>query len=213
MSAKPRKRAIAKATAKIQRKDPSHKYEGAAIINDAGLKLTIEERDRFVALQKLAEAKRQETIEAFEPLPRKFEGEEVGGTVGELRTMGREVDFILSPKDKSWQTFKTKDQFDRYMHRLEVVTDPEYLENRARLYKRNFINSLLDVYGPQAMDIAMKIRMMKPMDYMKAVESDEALEIGFYAPSHDYVPGMLNKLRRALGMKEKDDWPEEERDE
>ena len=211
MSAKRRNRAIAKATAQIQRKDPSYTYEGPAIINDKGLRVTLEDRDRLNALTEAANKKREEMMETLYPLPRKLEGEDVGGTVGDLHGMGRETDFVLAPKTKTIHDFDNKEQFERYLHRLEVINDPDYIPNRIRLYKRNFNKALLKAYGPQAMDIAMKIRMMKPEEYMKMVEADESLQIAYYGDSEDYIPGMLNKLRRALGMREKDEWVEEEK--
>ena len=208
---KRRSRAIAKATARIQKKDPSYKYEGPAIINDEGVKITLAERDRLQQLTKRAEEKRVEMERQLYDLPRKLEGEEVGGTVRDFKQMGRETDFVLAPKTLTWKDFKSKEAFDRYTQRLEKIVDPDYIPNRIRQYKQNFTSSLLETYGDQARDIAMKIRMMKPMEYMKMVETDESLQIGYYADSDDYVPGMLNKLRRSLGMKEKEEWTEEER--
>lgn len=209
MAAKRRNRAIARVIAQQQKKDPSHEWKGPQLINDHGVKIPFEDKKRLDQLTRIVEEKRQETIKMVNPLPRKVEGLEVGGTVGEMRSMGREVDFILAKKDKSWQDFKDKEHFDRYLQRMERIADPNYLRDRIRLYKRNFTSSLLETYGDQAQDIAMKIRMMKPEDYMKLVESDESLEIGYYGDSDDYIPGMLNKIRRTLGMKEKEEWDDE----
>lgn len=212
MAAKRRGRAIAKATVRIQRKNPTYTYEGPVIENREGVRITLAEREYLVALTEKANQKREEMMQKLYPLPRKIEGEEVGGTVGDLHhRMGKETDFILSEKTRTWQDFTTKEAFDRYINRLEVINDPDYIVKRIRLYKKNFMKSLLSVYGPQAMDIAMKVRMMKPEQYMELVEADESLQIGYYADSTDYQPGMLNKIRRTLGMKEKEEWVEEER--
>ena len=211
MAAKRRGRAIAKAVARHQKKDPSYKYEGLAYVSDSGVKILAEERDRLEYLTKIVAERRQEMIDMVNTLPRKLEGEEVGGTVSDMRTMGREVDFVLAEKTKTWQDFKTKEAFDRYVNRLEVIAQENYIPDRIRLYKRNFTDSMLRTYGDQAKDIAMKIRMMKPEDYMKAVEADESLEIGYYGDSDEYIPWILNKIRRALGMKEKEEYYDETR--
>lgn len=127
----------------------------------------------------------------------------------QLRLMGKESDFIISRQSKSLQQFKILEDYERFMKKQERIQSGEYFLDKARLYKRNFINSLLDTYGPEARDIAMKIRMMKPADYMRKVAADEVLEIRF-VPSDAKVSGRLNQLRATLGMKLKEDWPDEE---
>ena len=212
MAAKRRNRAIARVTAKAQKKNPAYNWTGHAFDTGKGYNISREEKELFEQLTQGANHRRNEMKSMLNLLPRKLEGVEVGGTVGELRSMGRNVEFVLAEKNKKWSDFKSKESFDRYLNRLRVINEPNYVQDRIRLYKQNFTKSLLETYGPQARDIAMKIRMMKPEEYMKMVEADESLEIGYYADSDDFVPGLLNKLRRSLGMKEKDEeWSEEYR--
>lgn len=127
----------------------------------------------------------------------------------QLRLMGKESDFIISRQSKSLQQFKSMEDYDRFMKKQAKIQSGDYFLEKARLYKRNFINSLLDTYGPEARDIAMKVRMMKPADYMRKVAADETLEIRF-VPSDAKISGRLNQLRAALGMKLKEDWTDEE---
>lgn len=121
-----------------------------------------------------------------------------------LRTMGRESVYSISRQSKSLQRFHSQAELEAYMDKQHRIHTGEYQLERARAYKRNFIESLLDVYGPDAMDIAMKVRMMKPDEYMRLVASDEVLEIS-YVDSDSYVNGRLNQLRAHLGMKLKDE--------
>ena len=100
------------------------------------------------------------------------------------------------------------EEYEQYMDKQARIQSGEYQLERARLYKRNFIDSLLKTYGPDAMDIAMKVRMMKPEEYMLKVAGDEVLEIKF-VPSDSKETGRLNQLRAHLGMKLKPDWPDE----
>lgn len=211
MAAKRRTRAIARSVAKQQKKNPGYKWEGAQIVSEAGWKIPIADKQKFEALTKTLNDKHDEAYRRLAPKPRLLEGEETGGTVGNLKLMGRELDFILAERKKKWSDFKTQDSFYRYLGRMEYAARPEYIDDRIRLYKRNFINSMLETYGKEAMDIAMKIRMMPPEKYMEMVQQDEALEIGQYGKSDVYIPGMLNKWRRALGMNEKPEWVDETR--
>ena len=143
-------------------------------------------------------------LEQAATLPRKIAGTDTGDTVGSLQLMGKESDFILQRKTKSLQRFKTKEDYNRYMKNLRRVNDRNYIDERVRLYKRNHMKAIENAYGAEAKDIVMKIRMMKPADYMKMVQSDEMLEINYiYDPSAR--SGKMNQLRASLGMKLKED--------
>lgn len=121
----------------------------------------------------------------------------------QLRLMGKESDFILSRQSKSLQQFKTMDDYDKFMEKQKRIETGEYLDDATRLYKRNHMEALKNVFGDNAKDVIMKIRMMKPEDYRKMVESDELMEIGYvYDPSQ--AEGKLNQMRASLGMKEKE---------
>lgn len=186
------------------------KTESGELVNEFGVTFTADEKRQLENAVNAANRKRAKMLKEAATLPRKVEGKETGDTVGTLQLMGKESDFILSKKTKSLQRFKSRDQFEKYLHTLERVNSPEYLDDRIRAYKRNFMKTLENVYGDEAKDVVMKVRMMKPRDYMKMVESDETLEIGAVIPSDAKVPGRLNAVRRALGMKEKEEFFDEE---
>lgn len=180
------------------------------IINAEGVMFTKEDVAKMNNLANRVNRKRGRMIEESDPLPLKNKGRDMGATLRDLRLMNKENEFILARRSKSLQRFTSRGQFDNYINSLEKALSPNYVTERIRAYKRNFMNSLLDVYGDEAKDIIMKVRMMKPEEYMKLVESDEVLEIR-YAPSDKYLDGRLNELRAALGMKIKNDnWQNEE---
>lgn len=176
--------------------------------NQYGVTFTKQEKQALEQAVNTANRKRKRMLEDASKLPRKLYGQEVGGTVGDLQLMGKESDFILARKTKSLQRFHSKEDYNRYMRNLQRVNSKDYITARIRKYKHNFTKSLLEVYGPDAMDIAMKVRMMKPEEYMRMVEADETLEIR-YEPSDMLISGRLNQIRAALGMKLKDEWAEE----
>ncbi len=187
---------------------PNLKKTETGFINQHGIEFTVAEKKALESKVNSANRKRKKMQEEFAYLERKHEGVKIGDTVIQKKFMGHEGDFIIAQRTKSLQRFKNREQFERYMRNLDVVNRPNYVDDRIRLYKRNFMKSLEDVYGDDARDIVMKVRMMKPRDYMKMVEADETLEIS-YVPSDVKVQGRLNQLRRALGMNEKSEWADE----
>lgn len=184
---------------------------GDSYFNQHRVEITVEEKRELENAVRKANRLRQKMLDEAGQLPRKVYGKETGDTISQLQMMGKESDFILSQKSASLQRFRTRKDFDRYMDNLKRVNHPDYIIERTRAYKRNFIQSLEDVYGDEAKDIVMKVRMMKPEEYMRMVESDESLEIS-YVDSQQKVQGRLNQLRASLGMKLKDEWTDDEYD-
>ncbi len=122
----------------------------------------------------------------------------------QLRLMGKESDFIITRQSKSLQRFKTMEEFEKYLDKQDRISSGEYLDDKTRLYKRNYMASLDKVFGDDAADVKMKVRMMKPEEYRKLVEKDELLEINYvYDPSAR--AGKLNQIRASLGMKPKEE--------
>lgn len=174
------------------------------LVNQYGVVFTPDEKKALESSVNRANAKRKKMLKEAATLPRMVRGQPTGDTVGSLQLMGKESDFILARKTKSLQRFRTREDYDRYMKNLTRVNSPNYLDDRIRLYKRNHMKALENAFGDDAKDIIMKIRMMKPKDYMKMVQSDEGLEIGYiYDPSQ--ASGRLNQMRASLGMKLKED--------
>lgn len=122
----------------------------------------------------------------------------------QLRLMGKESDFIITRQTKSLQRFKSLEDYEQFMDKQARIQSGEYLEERTRHYKRNYMKALDNVFGEDAKDVKMKVRMMKPEDFRKMVESDELAEIGYvYDPSAK--AGKLNQIRSAFGMKQKEE--------
>ena len=206
MGKKTRKRALARIRA---RTNPQPK-PAPEIKNKHGVSITLEEKKELERLVNQANRNRNKQLSESKELPRRYMGRDTGQTLGDLQLMGQESDFILSQKTANVDVHKSRRDFDNYMRNLRRVTSPDYLNMRIRAYKQNFTKSLIEVYGwDAAKDIAMKVRMMKPEDYMRMVESDETLEISF-VPSDQYVQGRLNQIRQALGMRLKEEWVDEE---
>jgi hypothetical protein len=127
-----------------------------------------------------------------------------GQSPSQLRTMGKGSDFIVSRQSRSLQGFRSMAEYDDFMKKQARIQSGEYLNDRTRLYKANHMQALKNVFGDDAKDVIMKIRMMKPEEYRAKIQKDEFLEVGFvYDPSS--LSGKLNQIRQALGMKTKEE--------
>lgn len=172
--------------------------------NQYGVVFTPDEKKALEQAVNTANRKRARMLEQEAKLPRMVGGKDTGDTVASLQLMGKESDFILQRKTKSLQRFKSKEDYNRYMKNLKRVNQRDYINERVRQYKRNHMKAIENAYGDEAKDVLMKIRMMKPADYMKMVQSDELLEISYiYDPSAR--SGKLNQLRASMGMKLKEE--------
>lgn len=180
------------------------KLDGGKVQNQHGVIFTPEEKKALERAANTANRKRMKMLEKEGNLPRMIGGIETGDKVKSLQLMGRESDFIITRKSKSLQRFKSREEYERYMKNLERVNSPDYVTERIKLYKRNHMAALDNVFGDDAKDVKMKIRMMKPKEYMELMQKDELLEIGYiYDPSQK--SGKLNQIRAALGMKQKEE--------
>lgn len=206
-------------------KKPTYTYEGqqyaggrvkgrknltktdSGYINQHGVEFSVDERKALERVVNRVNNKRVKMLEAEGNLPRMVGGKETGDKVRSLQLMGKESDFIIARKSKSLQQFKSREDYDRYMKNLDIISSPTYLDDRTRLYKRSHIKALENAFGDEAKDVVMKIRMMKPEEYRRYIQSDEDLEIGYlYGP--DAQSGRLNQIRASLGMKLKEEYME-----
>ena len=184
------------------------KLDDGRIQNKHGVIFTDEEKRKLESAVNQANKKRRDMIKEEANLPRLQGGKHSGDTVASLQVMGKESDFIISRKTKSLQRFESKEQFERYLDNLKQINSPDYIENRTRLYKRNHMKALKNVFGDDAKDVVMKIRMMKPEEYRRRLQADEFLEVNYiYDPSAR--TGKLNQIRQSLGMQEKEEEYEE----
>lgn len=180
------------------------KTESGNLVNQFGVVFTPEEKRALEYAVNTANRKRARMLKEAATLPRMVSGRDTGDTVGSLQLMGKESDFILAKKTKSLQRFRDREQYDNYMKTLKRVNSRDYIEDRIRMYKRNHMKALENAYGDEAKDVIMKIRMMKPKDYMQMIQQDESLEISYiYDPTAR--SGKLNQMRSSMGMKLKDE--------
>ena len=172
--------------------------------NQHGVVFTDADKRALASKVNSANRRRRQQLKEVATLPRTIRGVNTGDTLATKLQMGYESDFIITPKTKSLQRFTSRDQFDNYLAYLDRVNSKDYLDERTRLYKRNYIKAIDDVHGDDAKDIKMKIRMMRPAEFRKLIEGEELAEINdVYAPEDKAAS--REKLRAVFGMKSKED--------
>lgn len=188
------------------------RLENGNLQNVHGVVFTLDEKKALEQAVNTANRKRKRMLEVTAKYPRlinttdekgHLKRTETDDTVASLQLMGTESDFILQRKTKSLQRFKSKEDYDRYMKNLHRVNDRDYLLSRIRQYKANHIKAILNELGDKG--IAMKIRMMDPMEYMElSTKYEDILEI-HYVYGSDQRQAKINQIRAALGMKIKEE--------
>lgn len=125
----------------------------------------------------------------------------------QLRLMGKESDFIITRQSKSLQRFKTMADYEAFMDKQARIQSGEYLDDKTRLYKSNYMKAIDNVFGDAGSGVKMKVRMMKPEKFRELVETlGDEMEIGYiYDPQARM--GKLNKIRSLLGMRELEEDP------
>lgn len=171
----------------------------SGFVNQHGVEFTTEERKALERAVNRSNRTRKKML-AQEAQARSPDS---GETVSQLRLMGGGSDMILSRQSKSMQQFRSREEFESFMDKQRDIHSGKYLDDMTRHYKRNFSKALENAFGDDAKDIKMKIRMMKPDDYRKMVMGNDELEISYlYEPQARTAK--LNKIRRVLGMREKE---------
>ena len=172
-------------------------------VNQNNVFISAEERKRYDYLRAKANKQREKLIAQFNDYEVTLFGEKTGQTLKDLRVMGAESEFIITEKHKLLQEFADRKSFDIYLGNLERVTNPNYLSDRVKLYKRNYSKAIDRAFGDQANDIKMKVRTMKHEDFLRVFAAEEeALAIGYIYGS-DEAEAKLNGIRAALGLKQK----------
>ena len=128
------------------------------------------------------------------------EADRLNPQASQLRLMGKESDFIIARQSKSLQQFKTMADFEKFMDKQKAIQTGEYLAEKTRLYKSNYMKAVMNELGDKG--IAMRIRMMKPEDFRRLVEEKgEDLEISYvYDPTTRLA--RQNRIRELLGLRE-----------
>ena len=163
---------------------------GDSYFNEHRVEITVDEKRELENLVRRANRKNKKMSEEWLNKPYTPYGVDTGLTNRDRHAFSRdpnhiESDFIISRRSASLQQFKTRESFEGYVDSLKKVVDPKFIEKATRSYKRNYMAALENVFGDDAKDIKMKVRMMKPDQFREMIERDDIREIGFiYGEEH-----------------------------
>lgn len=166
-------------------------YTDDGIVNQYGVTFSEEQKKALERAVDRSNYQRKKQLAEWDALNENARG---------LRTMGKESDFIITRQSKSLQRFKSMEDYEKFMDKQARIQSGEHLEEMTRLYKRNYMSAIDNVFGAAGAGVKMKIRMMKPDEFRRLVEEKgEDLEIGYiYGPEARI--GKLNTIRDTLGM-------------
>lgn len=182
-----------------QKKVPNLKKSGGNLINQHNVEFTVAEKKHLESLVNSANRKRKRMKEKEENLFRIVGGKVTTQKISEVRTLGDESDFILQPKSKSLQRFKTRDDFERYIRNLERVTKRDYIPMRQKIYKENHLKAIENTFGKDN-EVYQTIANMPMNQYLQTVASDiDFLEIQ-YIYSEEDIEIKLEAMRESLGL-------------
>lgn len=169
-------------------------------MNQNNVFFTAAEKKALETAVNTANRKRARMLKQEASLQIRVFGEVTNATVGERQKMGYESDFILAPKSKSLQRFKSRAEYENYMANLRRVNDRGYIDKRTEQYRENYLTALDRAFGAEADDIKEKLLKLKPKEYRELVASaDETLELHYvYLPSDRAIK--LNSIRLAVGL-------------
>lgn len=170
------------------------KKGNGTLTNQYGVTFTVEQKKALERVVNRSNYQRKKML---------AEEERLNPQATQLRLMGKESDFIITRQSKSLQRFKSMEDFEAYMDKQARIQSGEYLADKTRLYKQNYIKAVRNELEDEG--IAMRIRMMKPEDFRKLVETmGDDMEISYvYDPTTKLA--RRNKIRSLIGLKEVDE--------
>lgn len=181
---------------------PNLKRVAGGIQNQHGVVFTPEQKKALERAINRSNYRRKKMLEEEKRLNPKKAQEK-----GQLLLMGKESDFIITRQSKSLQRFKSMEEYEQYMDKQARIQSGEYLEERTRLYKSNYMKAIDNVFGEAGAGVRMKVRMMKPEKFRELVETlGDEMEIGYIYDPQARI-GKLNKIRSLLGMRELEEDP------
>lgn len=172
-------------------------------MNEHGVIFSEADRKALESAVNSANRKRKRMLAQEAALDRMEGGKPTGEKVLQLQLMGRESDFIIQPKSKSLQRFTNRESFENYLDSVRRVNQRDYIDERVRLYKRNHLQAIEENIGDKG--VLMKIRMMKPKEYMQWVQSNEDVAEIHFIYDETARQAKANQIRQSLGMRELDE--------
>ena len=150
--------------------------------------------------------KRKKMIDQFKEQPLFYGRRQLPEDRQQLALMGEELDLTIRKRSMSLNQFRSRADFERFMRNTERAASADYVEYRAKLYKKNYMEALKNQYGefPELLKGAlMKVRMTPLKKFAELVGTDRLGQI----KEHYSLGGKLERLkalREKLGLRNPD---------
>lgn len=116
---------------------------------------------------------------------------------------GNESDWLLRKKSVSFNRFKNKAEFNKYLKSVKNVASGAFERNRNKVYFENYKRAIRNVFGSKSRDLIIKINRVGDKKLIDAIIKGELeAEIGYiYDPEnfetkYNQISTMLSKLER-----------------
>lgn len=176
------------------------------ITNQYGVQITPEEARIMRNMVQTVNRKRKKMIDQFKEQPLFYGRRQLPEDRQQLALMGEELDLTIRKRSMSLNQFRSRADFERFMRNTERAASADYVEYRAKLYKKNYMEALKNQYGefPELLKGAlMKVRMTPLKKFAELVGTDRLGQI----KEHYSLGGKLERLkalREKLGLRNPD---------
>lgn len=159
------------------------------VTNAYGVRIPKSELEEFEKLVERANRKRSRMLNEEKNLMFLSNGKSTGRKLAESKIlMGKTSDFVLAPKSKNIDRFQSKKEFNRYKENLIKVTDRNYIKERVKLYRENYIKGMYrqmgtHIDGEKLKQIEKNLRSMTPTQFRRFAQQEEAATFEYiYSP-------------------------------
>ena len=185
------------------RTGPNLEKHDGFIINQYGVKITNEEARALRNIVARVNYKAKKMEKQFEGVPVYVGTKQLDANREQLKMMGEEMDILIRKRSASLNQFRSKKALESFMERTQKVAELDYIEYRAKLYKKNLMKKIREEYGvfPDLVKgVLMRIQMTKPKDLIQLVGVNKAMEIKFHYQIGKRLERLMD-LRDSLGLK------------
>ncbi len=163
-----------------------------SIILPNGERITIREQRALKSAVVSANQKRRRMIEN---LPKEAKER--------YKDFGVESDFVLRKKSSSFNRFRNKNEFNRYLSSINKLNTRDYISNKVETYRSNYLRSIDKMYNSAGQPIKDFIKSLSTEQFRELSLSGELEDIGYnyYAPISvknklDSLISQVERIRR-----------------
>lgn len=182
-------------------------HTGGRTTNQYGVSFTENEKKKLESLVNSVNRKRKNILTNPKMLDTRtalgVDPDFIFGVHSEKNLWGTGADTLLTKnRSKSLQRFKTKDEFRQYMKDLKRLSDKAYVDKRMKLYRKNKIKAMKNVFGSDVKDIVKGLNKLTDKEYKEILANHSLPSISFMYTEEEYDKA-LEKIKTNYGELDK----------